>query len=123
MQGLYRKAVRYKGQCGIIKTAVLAPPFESVEKVDTLLVEDAVRSKIFDFRTALYPRQYHPCTLEKPLVKRLFAYKVFFRRTCRRKNKIRLTAAKKLNLRFIDSLKSRFLTEPGFFKATPHNSG
>ena len=79
--------------------------FESVEKVDTLLDGNAVRSKIKDFRTALYPRQYHPCTLEKPLVKRLFAYKVFFRRTCRRKNKIRLTAAKKLNLRFIDRLK------------------
>ena len=81
------------------------PSFESVEKVDTLLDGNAVRSKIKDFRTALYPRQYHPCTLEKPLVKRLFAYKVFFRRTCRRKNKIRLTAAKKLNLRFIDRLK------------------
>ena len=53
MQGLYRKALRYKGQCGIIKTAVLAPPFDSVEKVDTILVEDAVRSKIFDFQTAL----------------------------------------------------------------------
>ena len=81
------------------------PSFESVEKVDTLLDGNAVRSKIKDFRTALYPRQYHPCTLEKPLVKRLFAYKVFFRRTCRRKNKNRLTAAKKLNLRFIDRLK------------------
>ena len=69
------------------------PPLESVEKVDTLLDGNAVRSKIKDFRTALYPRQYHPCTLEKPLFKRLFAYKVFFRRTCRRKNKIRLTAA------------------------------
>ena len=78
---------------------------ESVEKVDTLLDGNAVRSKIKDFRTALYPRQYHPCTLEKPLVKRLFAYKVFFRRACRRKNKMRLTAAKKLNLRFIDRLK------------------
>ena len=84
---------------------------ESVEKVDTLLDGNAVRSKIKDFRTALYPRQYHPCTLEKPLVKRLFAYKVFFRRTCRRKNKIRLTAAEKLNLRFIDRLKS-----PDFFE-------
>ncbi len=80
---------------------------ESVEKVDTLPRGNAVRSKIKDFRTALYPRQYHPCTLEKPLVKRLFAYKVFFRRTCRRKNKIRLTAAEKLNLRFIDRLNHR----------------
>ena len=61
------------------------PFFERVEKVDTLLVGDAVRSKIKDFRTALYPRQYHPCTLEKPLDKRFFAYKVFFRRTCQRK--------------------------------------
>ena len=66
---------------------------------------NAVRSKIKDFRTALYPRQYHLSVLEKPLIKRLFAYKVFFRRTCRRKNKIRLTAAEKLNLRFIDRLK------------------
>ena len=82
------------------------PAAESVEKVDTLLDGNAVRSKIKDFRTALYPRQYHPCTLEKPLVKRLFAYKVFFRRACRRKNKMRLTAAKKLNLRFIDRLRA-----------------
>ena len=79
--------------------------FESVEKVDTLLDGNAVRSKIKDFRTALYPRQYHLSVLEKPLIKRLFAYKVFFRRTCRRKNKIRLTAAEKLNLRFIDRLR------------------
>ena len=81
------------------------PSFESVEKVDTLPRGNAVRSKIKDFRTALYPRQYHLSVLEKPLIKRLFAYKVFFRRTCRRKNKIRLTAAEKLNLRFIDRLK------------------
>ena len=63
------------------------------KKVDTLLVEDAARSKIKDFRTALYPRQYHTCILENPLVKRVFAYKVFFRRTCRRKNRMRLFAA------------------------------
>ena len=88
------------------KSSRLIRLLESVEKVDTLLDGNAVRSKIKDFRTALYPRQYHPCTLEKPLVKRLFAYKVFFRRTCRRKNKIRLTAAEKLNLRFIDRLES-----------------
>ena len=60
--------------------------FERVEKVDTLLDGNAVRSKIRDFRTALYPRQYHPSALEKPLNKRFFAYKVFFRRTCQQKN-------------------------------------
>ena len=60
--------------------------FERVEKVDTLLDGNAVRSKIKDFRTALYPRQYHPSALEKPLNRRFFAYKVFFRRTCQRKN-------------------------------------
>ena len=59
---------------------------ERVEKVDTLLVGNAARTKITDFRTALYPRQYHPSVLEKPLNKRFFAYKVFFRRTCHRKN-------------------------------------
>ena len=59
---------------------------ERVEKVDTLLNGNAVRSKIRDFRTALYPRQYHSSALEKPLNKRFFAYKVFFRRTCQRKN-------------------------------------
>ena len=59
---------------------------ERVEKVDTLLDGNAVRSKIRDFRTALYPRQYHPSALEKPLIQRFFAYKVFFRRTCHRKN-------------------------------------
>ncbi len=59
---------------------------ERVEKVDTLLDGNAVRSKIRDFRTALYPRQYHLSALEKPLNKRFFAYKVFFRRTCQRKN-------------------------------------
>ena len=42
---------------------------ESVDKVNTLLDGDAVRSKISDFWTALYPRQYHPCTLENPLFK------------------------------------------------------
>ena len=52
---------------------------ESVEKVDTLLDGDAVR-KNQRFLTALYPRQYHPSALEKPLNKRFFAYKVFFRR-------------------------------------------
>jgi len=51
------------------------------KKVDTLPYGNAARSKITDFRTALYPRQYHPSTLEKPLIQRFFAYKVFFRRT------------------------------------------
>ena len=55
-------------------------------KIDTHLDGNAVRSKITDFRTALYPRQYHPSILEKPLNKRFFAYKVFFRRTYHRKN-------------------------------------
>ena len=67
--------------------------FESVENIDPLLDGNAVRSKIRDFRTALYPRQYHPSVLEKPLVKRFFAYKVFFRRACRRKNKSGVKAA------------------------------
>ena len=57
-----------------------------VEKVDTLLDGNTVCSKITDFRTALYPRQYHPSTLEKPLIQQFFAYKVFFRRACQRKN-------------------------------------
>ena len=68
---------------------------ESVDFFDTLLDGNAVRSEIKDFRTALYPRQYHPCDLENPFVKRVFAYKVFFRRTCRRKNRMQLNAAKK----------------------------
>ena len=59
---------------------------ERVEKVDTLLDGNAARSKIKDFRTALYPRQYHPSSLEKPLIQRFFAYNVFFRRACQRKN-------------------------------------
>ena len=98
-----RNLLHYKTQEGVKKQS--GGLFESVEKVDTLPRGNAVRSKIKDFRTALYPRQYHLSVLEKPLIKRLFAYKVFFRRTCRRKNKIRLTAAEKLNLRFIDRLK------------------
>ena len=59
---------------------------ERVEKVDTLLDGNTARSKIKDFRTALYPRQYHPSSLEKPLIQRFFAYNVFFRRACQRKN-------------------------------------
>ena len=45
---------------------------ERVEKVDTLLDGNAARSKIKDFRTALYPRQYHPSVLEKPLYSAVF---------------------------------------------------
>ena len=37
---------------------------ESVEKVDTLLDGDSAR-KNQRFLTALYPRQYDPCALEK----------------------------------------------------------
>ena len=43
----------------------MVPRGERVEKVDTLLDGNAVRSKIKDFRTALCPRQYHPSALEK----------------------------------------------------------
>ena len=68
---------------------------ERVEKIDTLLGGNAARSKIKDFRTALYPRQYHPSILENPLNKRVFAYNVFFRRACQRKNeKCGVNAAK-----------------------------
>jgi len=50
-------------------------------------------------------RQYHPSALEKPLIQRFFAYKVFFRRTCRRKNeKCGVTAAKQ-TFKFIGKLK------------------
>ena len=66
-------------------------------KIDTHLDGNAVRSKITDFRTALYPRQYHPSILEKPLNKRFFAYKVFFRRTCHRKNENCGVTAAKIN--------------------------
>ncbi len=89
---------------------------ERVEKVDTLLVGDAVRSKIKDFRTALYPRQYHPCSLEKPPNKRFFAYKVFFRRTCQRKNKMRRKRRNKVKPGFVDSLSGEsFWLSPHFF--------
>ena len=57
----------YYGE-NIMKKNGSSLPFERVEKVDTLLDGDAARSKIKDFRTALYPRQYHPGALEKPLV-------------------------------------------------------
>ena len=68
-------------------------------KIDTHLDGNAVRSKITDFRTALYPRQYHPSILEKPLNKRFFAYKVFFRRTGMGKTKKCGVTAANTNLR------------------------
>ena len=40
---------------------------ERAEKVDTLLDGNAAR-KNQRFLTALYPRQYHPSVLEKPLI-------------------------------------------------------
>ena len=52
--------------------------FERVKKIDTLLDGNAVRSKIFDFRTALYPRQYHPGVLEKPLISAVFRLQCVF---------------------------------------------
>ena len=52
--------------------------FERVKKIDTLLDGNAVRSKIFDFRTALYPRQYHPGVLEKPLISVVFRLQCVF---------------------------------------------
>ncbi len=48
------------------------PTVERVEKFDTLLDGNAARSKIKDFRTALYPRQYHPSVLEKLLYSAVF---------------------------------------------------
>ena len=83
---------------------MLLPGLERVEKVDTLLDGNAARSKIKDFRTALYPRQYHPSTLEKPLIQRFFAYKVFFRRTCQRKNKKCGDSAAKIIFMFVEKL-------------------
>ena len=44
-------------------------------------------------------RQYHPSALEKPLIQQFFAYKVFFRRTCRRKNEKCGVTAANTNLR------------------------
>ena len=93
---------------------------ERVEKVDTLLDGDAVRSKIKDFRTALYPRQYHPSALEKPLKKRFFAYKVFFRRTCQRKNKKCGVTAARIDFKIYrqtENLIKAFFCTPG--KARP----
>ncbi len=69
---------------------------ERAEKVDTLLDGNAAR-KNQRFLTALYPRQYHPSALEKPLIQQFFAYKVFFRRTCRRKNENCGVTAAKIN--------------------------
>ncbi len=60
----------------------------SVSKNSTRFLDgNAARSKIKDFRTALYPRQYHPSVLENRYILRFFAYKVFFRRACQRKNR------------------------------------
>ena len=61
----------YYGE-NIMKKNGSSLPFERVEKVDTLLDGNAARSKIKDFRTALYPRQYHPSALEKPLYSAVF---------------------------------------------------
>ena len=55
-----------------IKKAPALQVLERVEKVDTLLDGNAARSKIKDFRTALYPRQNHPSVLEKPLYSAVF---------------------------------------------------
>ena len=71
------------------KNGCVSNRFERVEKVDTLLDGSAVRRKFLDFRTALHSRQYHPRLLENRLLMAIFAYKVFFRRTCHRKNKMR----------------------------------
>ena len=58
---------RDKNKDGRIMTVL-----ERVEKVDSLLDGNAARSKIKDFRTALYPRQYHPSVLEKPIYSAVF---------------------------------------------------
>ena len=55
-----------------IKKAPALQVLERVEKFDTLLDGNAARSKIKDFRTVLYPRQYHPSVLEKPLYSAVF---------------------------------------------------
>ena len=77
---------------------------ERVDKPTTLLDGEAARSKIKDFRTALFPRQYHPWFLENPLFERIFAYKVFFRCTCHRKNKNAAICRIKNFFCFFDSL-------------------
>ncbi len=71
---------------------------------------NAARTKITDFRTALYPRQYHPSALEKPLIQRFFAYKVFFRRTGMGKTKNAALPPQIQILGFIDRLMNQ--TEP-----------
>ena len=60
--------------------------------------------------TALYPRQYHPSALEKPLIQRFFAYKVFFRRTGMGKTKNAALPPQIQILGFIDRLMNQ--TEP-----------
>ena len=53
----------------------------------------ARKSMIFGLHSI--PVGTHPSALEKPLNKRFFAYKVFFRRACQRKNeKCGVNAAK-----------------------------
>ena len=80
-------------------------PFERVEKVDTLLDGNAARSKIKDFRTALYPRQYHPSVLEKPLYSAVFRLQgVFPPHMSAKKQKCANNTAKE-NFRLKDKLK------------------
>ena len=54
----------------------------------------ARKSEIFGLHSI--PVGTHPSALEKPLNKRFFAYKVFFRRTCQRKNEKSGVAAAKI---------------------------
>ena len=60
-------------------------------------------------------RQYHPSILEKPLNKRFFAYKVFFRRTGMEKMKNAELPLQKQILGFIDRLMTNRLSAVRFF--------
>ncbi len=62
-------------------------PAERVEKVDTLLdgMPLARKSKIFGLRSI--PANTTPVSLKNRYILRFFAYKVFFRRACQRKNR------------------------------------
>ena len=91
-----------KGRLCLLRRSCL----ESVEKVDTLPRGNAVRSKIFDFRTALYPRQYHPCALEKPLAKRFFRLQGVFPPRLSPEKQNAAIRRKKSNFRFIDRLRT-----------------
>ena len=71
---------------------------ESVDKVAPLLDGDAARSKIRDFRTVLYPRQYHPCVLENRKILRFSPTRCFFDALVAEKTKMRLNAANYKNL-------------------------